>query len=202
MVLIGNRVPKQPGIAAQPYDLADLLDLVRVAGRVAGTQLTVRQAERPWTHPGRTAEVLLDGEPIGYAAELAPALAKEAALPRVLVAEIDLGRVIEARRTLLEPRLIAPVPAATQDLSLTVAADIPASDVLASVREGAGALLEHIGLVDDYRGEGIPEGQKSLTFALRFRAADRTLTAEEASEAKLAGVARAEAAHGAVLRAE
>jgi phenylalanyl-tRNA synthetase beta chain len=54
--------------------------------------------------------------------------------------------------------------------------------------------------VDDYRGSGVDEGQKSLTFALRFRAPDRTLTAAEASDAKLAGLARATALYGATLR--
>ena len=54
--------------------------------------------------------------------------------------------------------------------------------------------------MDDYRGEGVPEGSKSLTFALRFRADDRTLTAAEASEAKMAGVAVAAERFGAALR--
>jgi phenylalanyl-tRNA synthetase beta chain len=54
--------------------------------------------------------------------------------------------------------------------------------------------------VDDYRGQGIPEGSKSLTFALRFRAADRTLTAPEATEAKLAGAALAAERFGASIR--
>ena len=67
--------------------------------------------------------------------------------------------------------------------------------------EGAGELLESLALVDDYRGSGIDEKQKSLTFALRFRSDDRTLTAGEATEAKDAGVALAAARHGATLRA-
>jgi phenylalanyl-tRNA synthetase beta chain len=61
-------------------------------------------------------------------------------------------------------------------------------------------LLEDIRLVDDYRGSGVDEGQKSLTFALRFRANDRTLTAAEASDAKLAGLAVAAEEFGATLR--
>jgi len=60
--------------------------------------------------------------------------------------------------------------------------------------------LESIELVDDYRGTGIQEGHKSLTFALRFRAPDRTLTAAEASDAKLAGVQLAAERVGAQLR--
>jgi phenylalanyl-tRNA synthetase beta chain len=105
----------------------------------------------------------------------------------------------------LSPREIAvrPIfgyPAATQDLSLVVPRDVPAREVSDAVARGAGELLEHIRLVDDYRGPGVAEGQKSLTFALRFRADDRTLTAGEASDAKLAGLAVAAEEFGATLR--
>ncbi|MEY4067402.1 MAG: hypothetical protein RIQ44_614, partial [Actinomycetota bacterium] len=91
-------------------------------------------------------------------------------------------------------------PAATQDVSLVVAADIPAASLSQAIVEGAGPLLEHIQLTDDYRGQGIPDGHKSLTFALRFRATDRTLTQAEASESKAAGVALANQRHGATIR--
>jgi phenylalanyl-tRNA synthetase beta chain len=67
--------------------------------------------------------------------------------------------------------------------------------------EGIGELLESLDVVDDYRGDGVAPGMKSLTFALRFRAADRTLTQAEATEAKEAGVALAASRHGATLRA-
>jgi phenylalanyl-tRNA synthetase beta chain len=72
--------------------------------------------------------------------------------------------------------------------------------VLDAVIEGAGELLEHAILVDDYRGAGLPDGSKSLTFALRFRAIDRTLTAAEATEAKLGGARLAAARFGAAVR--
>jgi phenylalanyl-tRNA synthetase beta chain len=93
------------------------------------------------------------------------------------------------------------MPAATQDLSLALDVATPASEVLAAIIEGAGELLEHVELVDDYRGTNLPEGQKSLTFALRFRASDRTLTQVEASEARDQAVALANQRFGATLRA-
>jgi phenylalanyl-tRNA synthetase beta chain len=68
------------------------------------------------------------------------------------------------------------------------------------VVSGAGELLESAQLVDDYRGSGVPAGTKSLTFALRFRATDRTLTAAEASGAKLAGAELAGSRFGATVR--
>jgi phenylalanyl-tRNA synthetase beta chain len=78
---------------------------------------------------------------------------------------------------------------------------LPADVVRDTVAEGAGPLLEHIRLVDDYRGEGVGADEKSLTFALRFRAADRTLTAAEATRARDGAVRLAEQRHGATLRA-
>jgi phenylalanyl-tRNA synthetase beta chain len=95
---------------------------------------------------------------------------------------------------------LAGYPAATQDVSLVVAEAVPAGDVLDALVAGAGELLESIRLVDDYRGAGIAEGSKSLTFALRFRADDRTLTAAEASEARIAGAAEAGRRFGATIR--
>ena len=91
-------------------------------------------------------------------------------------------------------------PAATQDVSVVVGDDVVAGDVAAALVEGAGELLESLRLVDDYRGQGLAEGTKSLTFALRFRAPDRTLTAAEATEAKLQGVAVASERFGATIR--
>jgi phenylalanyl-tRNA synthetase beta chain len=78
---------------------------------------------------------------------------------------------------------------------------VPAGDVLEAVREGAGELLEEIYLTDDYRGQNIPEGKKSLTFALRFRAFDRTLTQAEATEARDAGIENAKKKVQAEIRA-
>ena len=73
--------------------------------------------------------------------------------------------------------------------------------MLKAIYQGAGELLEHATLVDDYRGENVGEDKKSLTFALRFRAADRTLTQVEASESRDAAVALAAELFGAVIRA-
>jgi phenylalanyl-tRNA synthetase beta chain len=69
------------------------------------------------------------------------------------------------------------------------------------ILEGAGELLEQVTLVDDYRGDNVAAGHKSLTFALRFRAADRTLTQVEASESRDKAVALANQKFGATLRA-
>lgn len=201
VLILGNRSAKQPGVAAVPAGIADALEAARTIVRAAGGTLEVANGSHAALHPGRTAELRVAGEPIGFAGELLPAYADEADLPRVVaVAEIDVDRVIRLTDGIVQVAPISTFPAATQDLSLVVSRAVPAGDVEAVIRDGAGELLESIVLVDDYRGAGVGDDEKSLTFALRFRATDRTLTAAEASEAKLAGAARATESYGATLR--
>ncbi|MFZ7088058.1 phenylalanine--tRNA ligase subunit beta [Curtobacterium sp. RRHDQ10] len=201
----GSRVVKQPGVAAEPFGLADALDTARLIAWAVGAELEVTQTSHPSLHPGRAASlsVVADGEsvPVGVAGELLPAFTERVDLPRVVaVVEIDLDALIAAAPTSVVSTPIVTYPAATQDLSLVVGADVPAGAVLDAVRTGAGDLLEYARLVDDYRGTGVDEGQKSLTFALRFRATDRTLTAAEASVARDGAVRRAGERFGATLR--
>ncbi|MFE5673432.1 phenylalanine--tRNA ligase subunit beta [Agromyces sp. NPDC056523] len=201
VLLAGDLSPKQPGRAAEPAGIADALDAVRRIAQAAGAEVEFAQGAHQALHPGRTAEVRVADQVVGYAGELHPRLTAEADLPRVVaVAEVDLDAILAFTDPSVEARPIGALPAATQDLSLVVGADVPAASVADAVREGAGDLLEELRLVDDYRGQGLPEGAKSLTFALRFRAADRTLTAAEASEAKLAGAALAAERTGAAIR--
>ncbi|WP_159463447.1 phenylalanine--tRNA ligase subunit beta [Microbacterium paraoxydans] len=201
VLLTGNVSPRQPGRAAEAAGLVEALDAVRVIGAAAGIEIDVVQTQRAALHPGRTGALVADGEEVGYVGELHPAVAEEADLPgRATVLEIDLDRLLTLAGRRIVAASLSTFPAATQDVSLTLPAEVPAGEVRAALVEGAGALLESVRLVDDYRGEGVPEGSKSLTFALRFRADDRTLTAAEASAAKLAGVAVAAERFGAALR--
>ncbi|OSP10467.1 phenylalanine--tRNA ligase subunit beta [Microbacterium sp. LEMMJ01] len=201
VLLTGNVSPRQPGRAAEAAGLVEALDAVRVIGAAAGIEIDVVQTQRAALHPGRTGALVAAGEEIGYVGELHPAVAEEADLPgRATVLELDLDRLLTLAGGRIVAASLSTFPAATQDVSLTLPAEVPAGEVRAALIEGAGALLESVRLVDDYRGEGVPEGSKSLTFALRFRADDRTLTAAEASEVKMAGVAVAAERFGAALR--
>lgn len=200
-LFVGDAVAKQSGLAATPSGLADALAVVAQVGAALAVDIRVVQGAHPALHPGRTAELFVSGTPVGYAGELLPALADELDLPRVVaLMELDLSQLIDLARVDVVAEPILTMPAATQDLSILVAAGVPAGDVLTTVIEGAGTLLERAVLVDDYRGSGIDDGYKSLTFALRFRATDRTLTAAEASDAKNAAIALASDRHGATVR--
>ena len=201
VLFLGDVVPRQPGAAAVASGLAEALDAAAEVGLALAADIRPVTGTHPVLHPGRTAELRVGDTVVGVAGELLPSRARELDLPGVVaVAELDLDALLAAGATQIAARPIGTLPAATQDLSLVVSADVPAADVRDAVVEGAGDLLEDARLVDDYRGPGVPEGSKSLTFALRFRGPDRTLTAAEATEAKLAGVALAEARLGAALR--
>lgn len=204
-VFTGSQVPRQVGLPAEPTDWRDALAAAHAVAAAAGTELVVEQGSHQAFHPGRTARLLIaapDGpRSVGWAGELLPAVAADLDVPgRVAAVELDLDALIRLAPAV--PRLapISAQPAATQDVSLVVGAEVAAGTVLAALREGAGNLLEHAALVDDYRGAGLPDRTKSLTFALRFRAADRTLTAADATGAKDAGVRVATERTGATLR--
>jgi len=204
-LLIGTAVAKQPGQAARQFDWADALDAARALATSLAVDLVIRQGSHRAYHPGRTAElcVEVDGvcEVVGVAGELLSELVEASHLPgRVAAFELALGRLIEVAPREPETHPLSGFPAATQDLTLLVDTNVPAEAVRAAIVAGAGDLLEAASIVDDYRGAGVPEGQRALTFALRFRAEDRTLKAEEATEAKVAGVQAAQTAFGAVLR--
>jgi phenylalanyl-tRNA synthetase beta chain len=200
-LFLGDAVDRAPGRPAVPAGLADALDTARHLASVVAAPLEIVTGAHQALHPGRSAELRSNGATIGWAGELLPSIATELDLPRVVaVLELDLDALIAAGATDVAATPIASMPAATQDVSLVVPVPVRAGELLALLLEGGGELLEHATLVDDYRGPGVPEGSKSLTYALRFRAPDRTLTAAEATEAKNAAVALAAARVGAVLR--
>ena len=207
-VLLGDALERQPGQKPVPFDWQDALASVQQIALGAGVPLSIRQGTHKAFHPGRTAEIVIAGsegqatdEVVGFAGELLPSLTEEFHLPRVAAAfEINLDAVIAHAGIPHRAHDIHTMPAATQDLSLVVLSTVPATQVLAAVIEGAGDLLEDARLVDVYEGTGVAEGFRSLTFALRFRASDRTLTAAEATVSKDAGVALSTARFGATIR--
>ncbi|MER6995880.1 phenylalanine--tRNA ligase subunit beta [Streptomyces sp. NPDC000410] len=191
--------------AGRPADWADAVESARAVAREAGADLTVRADQHePW-HPGRCAALYatVDGEEtlVGHAGELHPRVIKALGLPeRTCAMEVELDLLERAGRGALQAPRISTFPVATQDVALIVASDVPAAEVEAALRDGAGELLESIRLFDVFTGEQIGEGKKSLAYALRFRATDRTLTVEEASAARDTAIALAGERVGAVLR--
>ncbi|MCD9879367.1 phenylalanine--tRNA ligase subunit beta [Streptomyces guryensis] len=206
VVLAGAREQAGWWGKGRPADWADAVEAGRVAAREAGADLIVRKGQYgPW-HPGRCAEfvVVVDGTEtvVGHAGELHPRVVKALGLPeRTSAMELDLDALEEVGNDTPQAPGISTFPVATQDVALVVDTFVPHAEVEAALRDGAGELLEGIRLFDVYENaEQLGEGRKSLAYALRFRASDRTLTVDEASAARDAAVALAGERTGAVLR--
>ncbi|MFI5686282.1 phenylalanine--tRNA ligase subunit beta [Streptomyces sp. NPDC051636] len=206
VVLAGAREQSGWWGKGRPGDWADAVEAARAVAREAGVALTVRADQHaPW-HPGRCAALYaeVDGAEtlVGHAGELHPRVVKALHLPeRTCAMEVELDLLERAGNGPARAPRISSFPVATQDVALVVDRFVPHADVEAALREGAGELLESIRLFDVYENaEQLGEGKKSLAYALRFRAGDRTLTVDEASAARDAAVALAGERTGAVLR--
>jgi phenylalanyl-tRNA synthetase beta chain len=206
VVLAGAREQAGWWGKGRPADWADAVEAARSVAHEAGAELIIRKGQYgPW-HPGRCAELALtvDGAErvVGHAGELHPRVVKALGLPaRTCAMEIDLDAVESAGEATVKAPRISTFPVATQDVALVVDAVVPAAEVEEALRDGAGELLESIRLFDVYENaEQLGDGRKSLAYALRFRAADRTLTVDEASAARDAAVALAGERVGAELR--
>ncbi|WP_280499663.1 phenylalanine--tRNA ligase subunit beta [Nocardia farcinica] len=198
-VLTGRREPRGPWGPGRQAEAADAFALVDAVADAAGVVIERRPAAYlPW-HPGRCAELVVEGRVVGYAGELHPAVLERSGLPaRTCALELDLD-ALPLRESRPVP-VVSPFPAVLQDVSVSVSKSVAAAAVESALRSGGGELLEDIALFDVYEGAQAGEGRKSLTYALRFRAPDRTLTEDEASAARDAAVAAAADAVGAVLR--
>ncbi len=201
IAVTGLREPSGWWGAGRPAGWADAIGAVRdVAGALGVTLDVVAASVAPW-HPGRCAELRVGDVVLGHAGELHPRVCRAFGLPeRSAAAEINLDALLERAVQPAGPRFSS-YPVAKEDVALIVDASVPAAAVEAALREGAGELLEAIRLFDVYTGGQVGEGKKSLAFALRFRAPDRTLVEGESGAARDAAVALAAERCGAVQRA-
>jgi len=201
LVLAGGR---PDGVGSRPLAWADAVEAVLAVGRALGLTLTVRAVrDQPAWHPGRTTEVLLEGRRVGLAGELHPRTVGALGLPaRTCAAEANLDVLVAAAAAAgpVPAPVVSHYPRASVDVALVVDAATPAAEVESALREGAGPLLEHLRLFDVFTGPQVGEGRRSLAYALRFRAPDRTLTDVEVLAARDAAVAAAASRCGAVLR--
>ena len=184
----------------RPADWADAIEAARLVGQVYGAELAVTSDRHaPW-HPGRCAALHLpDGTLVGHAGELHPKVLETLGLPaRTCAMELELDRLplVEARPS----PAVSPFPPVLLDVALVLDAAVPSDSVVTALRDGGGDLVEDVRLFDVYTGPQVGDGHRSLAFALRLRAPDRTLTLEEASARRDAAVGTAAERHGARLR--
>jgi len=211
-VMTGNAEPAGYWGPGRPAGWQDAIEAARLVLRTSRLAFEVRADQHePW-HPGRCAAIFVRSEQgqewlAGYAGELHPRVITAFGLPaRTSAMELDLS-MIEAAADAIGPvqaPSLSAYPLAVQDVALIVPQSVPAADVERALVAGAAAAgdvqLESLSLFDVYTGEQVGEGRKSLAYTLRFRAPDRTLTAEDVSVVRDAAVAEAARQTGAVLR--
>jgi phenylalanyl-tRNA synthetase beta chain len=184
--------PRQPPTWAAPTEPADFFDLKGVVEQLL-VALGVRgTSSRPTTHPslqpGQTAELVigppLEARRLGVLGRLHPRVAERFDLEgrAVLLAELEFDTLCELASDALTSTMLPRFPGLQLDLALVVDEAVTHEQVLEELRQAGGELLAEVRLFDVYRGASIPEGQKSLAYALTFRAPDRTLTDEDIAE--------------------
>jgi phenylalanyl-tRNA synthetase beta chain len=202
------------------YDIKGIAETLLDALKVTHYRLV--PAEHPTFHPGRCAYL-----EIGHAT-VQPTSPAEAALPvsaaplwttvavlgevhpevadrfeltgRTYLLEMDLQHLFDLAPTVVQHRAILRYPAAERDLAIVVDDKVTAAEISQAIQASGGALVKDIRLFDVYTGRGIPEGRKSLAFALRFQSPDRTLTDQEIEQAQLRILATLSQEFGAQLR--
>lgn len=154
----------------------------------------------PSYHPGRTAEIIVDGKRLAILGEIHPDVLENYSVgTKVYVAQINFDMLYTIKNTLRLYKQLPKYPALTRDLAFVCDKDLPVLKLEKLMKNAAGKNLEHIELFDVYEGANIGADKKSVAFSLRLRAADRTLTDEEADSA-VKKVIKALAEVNAVLR--
>ena len=182
---------------ARSFGWQDAISYVQEILNLCNLQWSVARSDfAPW-HPGRCAEILVDGKAVAHAGELHPRIIAAYGLPERSAAFAVALNSLPASQ-LVRPNTVGTMPAALQDVALIVDEGVNAKDVEEALRKGAGPLLESITLFDRY--DKIGEGKISLAFTLVFRDPTRTLTGEEVSAMRESATLMASKACGAILR--
>jgi phenylalanyl-tRNA synthetase beta chain len=196
-IFVGKTTGDNWRAKAHTYEWADAIAEAQTVLDLCGLSYTVERSDfAPW-HPGRCAELLVDGKAVAHAGELHPRVCSEFGLPpRSCALVINLDALPASN--IVRAAVIGAMPIAVQDVALVIDAKVSAAQLQQALVDGAGGLLESIVLFDRY--DKIGDGKISLAFTLSFRAPDRTLTGEEISAAREAAVANASKLYGATVR--
>lgn len=169
--------------SGEGYDFYTLKAVIENIASLLNIDLTYSRNSEPFLHPGRQAEILLDGKYIGFIGEVHPQTAGAFKCEaRLLVAQLDLDTMLENAKLFKPYKGISRFPAVSRDLAFVIDADTYAGELLDCVKVAAGELLESIKVFDVYAGKGVPDGKKSVALALSFRAEERTLKDKEIVE--------------------
>ena len=140
------------------------------------------KGEHSYLHPGRKADIMMDGEVLGYLGEVHPEVADNYNLgTKTYVAVLDVAKLAEKANFDIKYQGVAKFPAVTRDISLVMKKTVLAGQIEEVIRKSGGKLLEDYHLFDIYEGENVGKDEKSLAYSIRFRAKDRTLEDKDVS---------------------
>lgn len=161
----------------------------------------VANAEMPAMHPTRSGVARVGGEPVGSIGEVDPDVLAAYDIPhRVAWLEVDVERFLAHPHGAPTYTRVSRFPSSDIDLAFEVAEGVSATDVADTIADAAGDLLGYVRLFDTYRGDGVADGSRSLTYRLRLQAPDRTLTDAEVGEVRGTVIDAVQTAHPAELR--
>lgn len=163
-------------------------------------QIEYKLASKEGMHPGRTAEVLLNGSSIGFVGQLHPAAQKDMDLRETYVFELDLQTLLTTNVQEVQYEPIPRFPSISRDIALVVEKDVSAGNIQRVIQEAGGKLLKDVTVFDLYEGEKMEPGKKSVAFSLRYFDPERTLTDEDVTKAHDRVLKAVEEAFGASLR--
>lgn len=173
LIAVGAKYPESWHVKPQPMDFFDFkgdIEEVLAAGRV---QVEYVRSERTWLHPGQSAEILVDGQSIGYLGRLHPSLENELDLGTTWVAELDQTAVLQTYVSNFTE--LSRFPSVRRDIALLISDKINVSEIQQLIEKTGGALLDSTWLFDVYTGKGVEQGKRSLAFALLWQHPTRTL---------------------------
>jgi len=196
-LLVGNKEVENWDGKTLSYDWKDAIAFAQEVLELCNLEYEIKRSDlAPW-HPGRCAELLVNGIVVSHAGEIHPRILAQYNLPaRSSAFAINLG--VLPPSLMVRPSRVGVMPAAVQDVALIVDSSVTALEVQQALKEGAGDLLESISLFDRY--DKVGDGKVSLAFTLTFRAEDRTLTGEEVSAMREVATNLAAKRCGAVVR--
>ncbi|MDX8162784.1 phenylalanine--tRNA ligase subunit beta [Acinetobacter pittii] len=173
LVAIGSQQPESWHVKPQPMDFFDFkgeIEEILAAGRV---KVEYVRSERAWLHPGQSAEILVDGQSIGYLGRLHPSLENELDLSTTWVAELNQTAVLQSYVSNFTE--LSRFPSIRRDIALLISDNINVRDIQQLIEKTGGELLDSTWLFDVYTGQGVEEGKRSLAFALLWQHPSRTL---------------------------
>lgn len=188
--------------APRVFDWADAIELAQLVAESVGAKLVVKAAEITPFHPGRCAELSVGNTVVGVGGELHPRQCEQLELPARSVAfEMNLDALFSTVDSHPHPvQHVSTFPMAKEDFAFVVSDEVSAASVVAVVQNAAGELCEDVRIFDIYRGEAIEQGHYSIAVALKLRAEDHTLSAEDIHRVRNAVIKAAEKELGAKLR--